>query len=90
MNNESSIEQIRLLTQRELTVGKLMVQGQTNKEIARALKLTPGTVKNYSSNIIHKLGAVNRVEAAVILERSGLFTCDEIDIKSDLINCICG
>ena len=42
----------------------LVAEGQTNKEIARKLHLSNGTVRNYVSNLMHKLGVGNRAEAA--------------------------
>lgn len=68
-----SYKTIRSLTPRDLEVGELLAQGRSNKEIASALGLTVGTIKNYSSNLINKLDAHNRVEAAVMLSESGIF-----------------
>ena len=42
----------------------LLAEGQTNKEIAAKLTLSPATVRVYVSNILSKLGASNRTEAA--------------------------
>ena len=52
------------LTNREKEVLALLADGKTNKEIARQLTLSPGTVRVYVSNILTKLGANNRTEAA--------------------------
>ncbi|MDQ4078625.1 MAG: response regulator transcription factor [Chloroflexota bacterium] len=52
------------LTEQELRVLALVAEGQTNKEIARELYLSNGTVRNYVSNIMHKLDVGNRAEAA--------------------------
>lgn len=73
MVDEVSYKVIRRLTQRDLDVGELMVQGKTNSQIADALGLTVGTIKNYTANLIRKLDAANRVEAAVMLTESGVF-----------------
>lgn len=54
------------LTDRERDVLSLLVAGQTNKEIARHLALSPGTVRIYVSNILSKLDASNRTEAATL------------------------
>jgi DNA-binding NarL/FixJ family response regulator len=40
------------------------VEGKTNREIANALFLSEGTVRNYVSSILSKLGVSNRAEAA--------------------------
>ncbi len=53
-----------LFTRREIEVVQLMVQGQTNAAIARELVLSEGTVKFHVKNILRKLDATNRAEAA--------------------------
>jgi len=60
------------LSERELEVVRLMVAGISNKEIADQLVITVGTVKNHMSNILGKLGARNRWEAARRVEELGL------------------
>lgn len=52
------------LTEQELRVLALIAEGKTNREIARALLLSEGTVRNYVSSILSKLGLSNRAEAA--------------------------
>jgi len=52
------------LTEQELRVLALVAEGKTNREIAQALYLGEGTVRNYVSNILGKLGLTNRAEAA--------------------------
>jgi DNA-binding CsgD family transcriptional regulator len=52
-----------LLTRRELEVLRLMVQGETNAGIARALVVSDGTVKFHVKNILRKLRVANRAEA---------------------------
>ncbi len=52
------------LTEQELKVLALVAEGRTNKEIARDLHLSNGTVRNYVSSLMHKLGVGNRAEAA--------------------------
>jgi LuxR family transcriptional regulator, regulator of acetate metabolism len=53
-----------LLTRRELDVLEHMVRGETNADIARALVVSEGTVKFHVKNILRKLHASNRAEAA--------------------------
>lgn len=60
------------LTEQEMKVLHLVSEGQTNKEIARALYLGEGTVRNYVSSILAKLGLTNRAEAAAYAVRHGL------------------
>jgi len=52
------------LTQQEKHVLLLVSEGKTNREIAQALFLGEGTVRNYVSSILTKLGVSNRAEAA--------------------------
>jgi NarL family two-component system response regulator LiaR len=54
------------LTAREREVLALLVNGMTNKEIAEQLTLSMGTVRLHVSNILSKLGASNRTEAATL------------------------
>ncbi|MFJ5230214.1 response regulator [Kitasatospora sp. NPDC088391] len=60
------------LTGRELDVLALLGEGLSNSEIADRLFLGTGTVKDHISAILGKLGAANRVQAAVIAHRAGL------------------
>jgi DNA-binding NarL/FixJ family response regulator len=52
------------LTPQELNVLGGIASGMTNREIAEVLHLSPGTVRNYVSNILSKLDVANRAEAA--------------------------
>ncbi len=60
------------LSQREMDVLKLMVDGLSNPEIAAALYLSPNTVKTHIRGIMNKLAVDDRVQAAVVALRSGL------------------
>ena len=59
------------LTDRERQVLRLADQGLSGEAIARQLKLSDGTVRNYLSEAIGKLGAANRVEAARLARQKG-------------------
>jgi two-component system, NarL family, response regulator DevR len=54
------------LTSQEIQLMQLMVEGRVNKEIAEAMSLSPGTVRNCVSAIYAKLGVSNRTEAVVL------------------------
>jgi DNA-binding NarL/FixJ family response regulator len=60
------------LTGRELDVLRQLSRGASNREIARALFLTEGTVKNHVSSILAKLGARDRTQAALRASDLGL------------------
>jgi DNA-binding NarL/FixJ family response regulator len=63
---------IEPLSEREREVLVLVAQGHSNREIAERLVLVEGTVKNHVSNILGKLQAENRTQAADIARRHGL------------------
>jgi DNA-binding NarL/FixJ family response regulator len=63
---------IEPLSEREREVLVMLAQGIPNKIIADKLHLAEGTVKNHVSNILDKLQAQNRTEAADIARRRGL------------------
>jgi NarL family two-component system response regulator LiaR len=54
------------LTPREFDVLNHLAEGLTNAEVAQRLGISPSTVKNHISNILSKLGAASRTEAATI------------------------
>ena len=64
------------LTARERQVLVLLAEGLTNKEIAAKLTLSPATVRVYVSNILSKLGASNRTEAARLALEHHLVSSD--------------
>jgi DNA-binding NarL/FixJ family response regulator len=66
----SPSDPVALLTGREREVLGLIARGQTNKEIARELSVSPATVKAHVERIIAKLGVSDRTQAAVLAARS--------------------
>jgi DNA-binding NarL/FixJ family response regulator len=60
------------LTEREISILRLIAQGRSNKEIAAALYLTEGTIKGYVSTIFDKLGVEDRTQAALYAVKHGL------------------
>jgi two-component system NarL family response regulator len=60
------------LTSREIDVLRLVVAGESNKAIARQLRIEVGTVKSHMSAIMTKLGAASRTQAAGIAAMRGL------------------
>ena len=61
-----------ILTARELAVLELLSDGQTNREIAASLYISPSTAGVHVSNILRKLGAKRRVDAAGLAHTMGL------------------
>jgi two-component system response regulator DesR len=59
------------LTDRERQVLRQAADGAASADIAASLNLSEGTVRNYLSEAISKLGAANRVEAARIARQKG-------------------
>ncbi|NBB96705.1 MAG: response regulator [Alphaproteobacteria bacterium] len=60
------------LTPRETEVLAALCDGQTNKEIARALNLSEPTIKLHVKTLYRRLGATNRTQAAMIARNLGL------------------
>jgi DNA-binding CsgD family transcriptional regulator len=60
------------LTSRELAVLELLSEGRTNPEIAAALFISTSTAGVHVSNILRKLGARRRVDAAGLAHQLGL------------------
>lgn len=60
------------LTPREMDVLRLLAQGQSNKEIARALDLVEETVKSHVRHILAKLGVQSRTQAVLAAIRLGI------------------
>jgi DNA-binding NarL/FixJ family response regulator len=61
-----------LLSEREMEVLKLIVEGKSNAEIAEQLYLSTNTIKTHVRGIMNKLAVDDRVQAAVIALRSGI------------------
>jgi len=60
------------LSEREAEVLRLLAKGLTNRQIAERLFLAEGTVKNYVSTILQKLGVDDRTQAALRAQEIGL------------------
>jgi NarL family two-component system response regulator LiaR len=60
------------LTEKEMEILSLMVQGATNKEISEKLVLGVSTIKFHVSNILSKLGVETRTEAATIAMKNNI------------------
>jgi DNA-binding NarL/FixJ family response regulator len=63
---------IEPLSEREIEVLALIAEGQTNREIAAALYIASGTVKNHVTNILGKLAVRDRTQAALKAKELGL------------------
>ncbi len=69
---------VETLTSRELNVLSLIITGQTNRQIAAALGISPGTVKVHVEHIIAKLGVKDRTQAAVRAVELGLVSSPSV------------
>ncbi|HYL43126.1 MAG TPA: response regulator transcription factor [Ktedonobacteraceae bacterium] len=70
-------ETIEALTEREMEVLHLLVQGHSNKEIARALQIAEDTVKVHVKHILAKLGVQSRTQAVLYAIRLGLVPTEQ-------------
>ncbi|MGH2588690.1 MAG: response regulator [Dehalococcoidia bacterium] len=68
----STASLLHTLTDRERDVLRCIARGESNKEIARRLHLTEGTVKGYVSAILAKLCVADRTQAALYAVKHGL------------------
>lgn len=71
-NCHQDIDPVRTPSRRELEVLRLVVLGQTNKTIGRALHIGDNTVRAHIRNLCDKLGCDNRVQLAVAGYKMGL------------------
>jgi two-component system response regulator DevR len=65
-----------MLSEQEQRVLALIASGQTNRQIAQALHLGEGTIRNYVSTVLGKLGVANRAEAAAYATKHNLKLMD--------------
>ncbi|GEL03840.1 response regulator transcription factor [Rummeliibacillus sp. G93] len=66
-----SVTETNPLTAREQDVLRQVAAGKTANEISASLYLSSGTIRNYISEIINKLGAKNRIEAISMAQQKG-------------------
>ena len=71
LRNLGAENPLRTLTRRQRDTLALVMEGQSNKEIARSLGLLESTVKAHVKVILHKLKAANRTQAAMIATELG-------------------
>ncbi len=70
-------EATEALTERERGVLRLLVQGRSNKEIARDLQIAEDTVKTHVKHILAKLGVQSRTQAVLSAMRLGLVSTEQ-------------
>jgi two-component system nitrate/nitrite response regulator NarL len=70
-------ERLRFLTPREGEALRRIVDGQSTKEIARAMSISPSTARTHVQNVLTKLGVRSRLQAAAVVAREDL--ADELE-----------
>ena len=65
------------LTDRELSILKLLAEGKTNAEIGAELYISAKTASVHVTHILRKLGVTSRVQAATVAERAGLLDAED-------------
>lgn len=71
-DNLTELDQIRSLTDREVTVLQYLAQGYSNKQIGERLFLSNKTVSTYKTRLLQKLGAASLVDLAEFAKRNAL------------------
>lgn len=71
-SSAAAADLVEALSEREIEILKLLAEGLTNREIAGRLYLAEGTVKNYVTNILGKIGVRDRTQAALRARELGL------------------
>lgn len=72
-NNDREIDvRVQLLTNRERDICKFVGEGKNNKELAKELFLSEGTIKNHITKILHKLELRDRTQLAIFSVRNDL------------------
>lgn len=66
--SKNTLKRDLALSERELQVSSLLIEGYNNKQISSKLFISEGTVKNYISNIYSKIGISDRTKAALFLK----------------------
>lgn len=78
-SNDKDVEPLFIpLSNREIEVLEQIAQGNSNKEIARALKISDQTVKNHITSILRKLAVNDRTQAVVYAIRHGWIKMEEL------------
>ncbi|HBZ29280.1 MAG TPA: DNA-binding response regulator [Nitrosomonas nitrosa] len=72
IHNQDMVSRLAKLSDREREVMILVVQGNSNKEIASCLGISHRTVEIHKSRIMHKTGAINLIDLARIAHEGGL------------------
>ena len=72
MTQNSEVDPLNQLTDREREILKLVAAGLTNREIGIHLHLAEKTIKHYMTNVLQKLHVRSRVEAALLAQKHGL------------------
>jgi two-component system nitrate/nitrite response regulator NarL len=65
-------ERLRYLTGREREALRRIAEGQSTKEIARAMRVSQSTARTHVQNVLTKLGVRSRLQAAALVAREGL------------------
>jgi two-component system nitrate/nitrite response regulator NarL len=65
-------QQLRFLTRREREALRRIAEGESTKEIARAMDVSLSTARTHVQNVLTKLGVRSRLQAAALVAREGL------------------
>ena len=76
IDEQKSNQLTKILTDRELEILKLVVEGKNNSEIAKELVVSVNTVKAHLTNIFQKMKVKDRVQAVVKAIQENIIWCD--------------
>jgi two-component system nitrate/nitrite response regulator NarL len=76
-DKKHELEQLSVLTKREVEVLDLVAKGRSNREIAKALFVSNNTVKAHLQSILRKIKVHTRVQAAILAREQGILTNQE-------------
>jgi two-component system response regulator NreC len=74
LKQKGAVDTYDLLTSREREILQLLAEGQTNKDVATALNISPYTVETHRSHILQKLNLHNSAELVLYAVRKGIIS----------------
>jgi two-component system, NarL family, response regulator NreC len=74
LKQKGAVDSYDLLTSREREILQLLAEGKANKEVAKALNISPYTVETHRRHILEKLNLHNPAELTLYAVRKGIIS----------------